>query len=107
VLPNVYIEKPASPSASVRYRVGDETMVAPWSAVATAEPAGPLSAVSVFDTLAASFLVDEDAAIEWTPGGLDLFGRLAAVIEVVKGRVESEATRCATPYPFTLPPLSR
>jgi hypothetical protein len=100
VLPNVFADSEGTPQAEVAYRVGqaDPTALA-WSDANSAP--SPLVRVTVFDTLAAAALLEDDNEIVWVPGGLDLFPRLASVVQNVKdalGRLEATHER-SVPLP--------
>lgn len=102
ILPNVYQASPETPSATIHYLIDGHAHQATWTKAGS--PTEALSQVAVFDTQAASELVEKDNVILWTPGGLDLFVRLSSVVDAVREHHQRALNATATPQPLpTLP----
>ena len=99
VLPNVYGCQPGAPTAQVDYAVGAGARSFTWSQDCAGTP-DELRTVAVFDSSAATTLLERDNEVLWTPGGIDLLVRLAAVIDDVRGRLQQAASAVAVRGPL-------
>ena len=80
---------PGRPSATIAFRVGDQSADFLWNDDDT--PPNPnLSRVSVFDRHCASVYVSQRTDVAFRPLGLDLFDKLSAACETVKKALEKE-----------------
>lgn len=84
------VTKPATdtPSASIDFRLGDETVNHSWRG----EHGGtPLSRLRVFDTRSLHFHLDEEVGYEYVPQELRLFDLVADGIHALSVNLESES----------------
>ena len=86
VLPNVKAAvAPKTAAADVAYTVGDTSSSFGWKGESGVSP---FTRVSVFDTRATRFHLDEDLTYSYTPRDLSLFRVLHAAIEAVRERLD-------------------
>ena len=105
VLSNVYGDQQGPPTAQVDYAVGTEKHSFTWRNDC-AGPPEDLRSVAVFDSSAATALLEHDNEVLWTPGGIDLLVRLASVIDEIRGRLQQAAAAVATPGPLPQVPTA-
>ena len=96
ILSNVFHATPATPEARVHFRVGDAAAQVLWKP--GEESTGDLARISVFDSMAAVALLEQDNEVLWTPGGLDLLVRLGEVVQAVKQALAQEEASHAVPW---------
>jgi ABC-type hemin transport system ATPase subunit len=101
VLPNVFSEAQAVPSARIHFRLDGDEGEFDWQVGVDAP--GELARVAVFDSLAANALLEQDNEVLWTPGGLDLLLRLAEVVKSVKQELSNQESARSISW---RPPLS-
>lgn len=90
ILANVFSAAPAVPAARLHFRVGGADRTFDWRS-GTPSPED-LGRVAVFDSLAATALLEQDNEVLWTPGGLDRLLRLVDVVKAVKQKLAQEET---------------
>ena len=100
VLPNVKAgATPAALKATISYRLGEAETPYPWKGETGASP---FTRISVFDTRATRFHLDEDLSYSYTPRDLSLFRVVHAAIENVRERLEAAKKNEQPPTnPFT------
>lgn len=99
VLPNIYAGQRETPSAMVDYQVNGNPSTFSWTQGGSPSPE-ELRAVAIFDSSAASTLIEKENEVLWTPGGVDLLVRLAAVIDLVRERLQQAARAVSMPGPL-------
>ena len=77
-----------SPSAKVEYRLGETSAEVQWRGETGL---APFTRISIFDTPAVTFHVDDDLDYVYTPASLALFNHVNAGIRAVQERVEQAA----------------
>ncbi|MGA9284035.1 MAG: AAA family ATPase [Solirubrobacteraceae bacterium] len=99
ILPNVHEPQTATDQkATVVYSVGDDEKVLEWKGEAGIPP---MTHVSVFDSPAVRFHVDEDLAYVYTPRDLALFRAVSEGIDAVKARADADIAKhrpASNPY---------
>lgn len=78
---------PASPSASLNYKLGDAELTKAWKGE---RGEAPFTRMAVFDTLVVNYHVDEDAVYIYTPTSLALFKHVNQGIQSVQQLLGSE-----------------
>jgi hypothetical protein len=86
ILSDISAATEASPSATIRYRLGDEERELAW---AGNRGVPPFTRVSIFDSPSVNFHVDEDLAYVYTPAALALFNHIIAGIKGIQSRIDS------------------
>lgn len=85
---------PKSPSASIEYRLGAETMKLAWQGE---RGETPFTRMAVFDTPAVQFHVDDDLAYVYTPASLALFNHVSQGVQAVKQRIDQTIANLRSP----------
>lgn len=94
VLGNVFAgSAPGRPSATVRFKVGDEEQELAWNDQDETHDA--LGHVSVFDSKCAAVYLREKTDVAFRPFGLDLFDKLSDACEAVRKALEKEKRELA------------
>ena len=99
VLPDVYAPQSGSPAAHIDYLANGDPRSFAWAQGGTPSPE-ELHPVAVFDSAAAVALLERENEVLWTPGGLDLLVRLAAVVDEVRGRLQQAVGAVSAPGPL-------
>jgi hypothetical protein len=104
ILVNIYDPNPGTPTATVDFAVNNQNASSTWVAGSPADPV--LSAVSVFDSRAASVHVDAVNDIAYTPFPLRILGQLAKACQDLRGKLDDEIKRieAQTPQAISQPP---
>ena len=87
VLPNIYVQEPGTPRATIEFAVGGQSVRTTWEDGETADPL--LSAVSVFDSRTASVHVDGENEVAYTPLPLHVLAQLASACREVRQRLQA------------------
>ena len=87
VLPNIYVQEPGKPRATIEFAAGGQLVSTTWEDGETADPL--LSAVSVFDSRTASVHVDGENEVAYTPLPLHVLAQLANACREVKQRLQA------------------
>ncbi len=87
ILGNVFdISKITKPQIKIEYSVGENSgIIEDWEIKES-----PLHMINVFDSHCASVYLNEKTDVAFRPFGLDLYDKLSAICERVKGRLDSE-----------------
>src|ERR1017187_2966504 len=85
---------PASPSASLNYKLGDVELSKAWKGE---RGEAPFTRMAVFDTLVVNYHVDEDAVYIYTPASLALFKHVNQGIQSVQKLLGAEIQRLNSP----------
>lgn len=93
---NVFETAHGTPSAEVAYTVNDGPE-ARLRISGSAIPASPLRHFSIFDSGAASALVEQETDTAFRPFGLDLLDRFIATCDAVSGKLGIEIQKSAVP----------
>ena len=107
ILSDVFSAAPAEPRAELQFKVGQTDRQFQWAA--GAQSPSELARISVFDSVAAVALLEQDNEVLWTPGGLDLLVRLVEVVQAVReALVQEESNNAARwqPPPQIVPGTS-
>ena len=99
ILPNVHEPQTAGDQeATVVYSIGDDEKFLEWKGEAGIPP---MTHVSVFDSPAVRFHVDEDLAYVYTPRDLALFRAVSEGIDAIKAKAEDDIAKhrpASNPY---------
>ena len=87
ILPNIHVAQPEAASASVEYDLGGVAGSLPWAGEIGK---APFTRMSVFDSPAVNFHVDEDLEYVYTPATLALFTHVSVAIQGLQSRLETE-----------------
>lgn len=83
-------ETPFKAQATIRFREGANETLFMWAP--DAPPAGPLAAISAFDSHCAPVYLSDKTDIAFRPFSLDIFDKLAVACSEVRRRLEAELT---------------
>lgn len=86
VLGDITTNEEVAPSAKVEYTVGAEEREFAWAGVAQAQ--APFTRMSIFDSPAVNFHVDDDLEYAYVPNVLALFNHLNTAIKGVHERID-------------------
>lgn len=82
------------PSAKIQYQLGDEASEVHWHGE---KGVAPFTRMSIFDTPAVTFHVDEDLDYVYTPASLALFNHVNAAIRAVQTRIDKAISELRSP----------
>ncbi len=100
IIPDIYDLAPGVPGATIEYAISGQNRTCAWQLGQAADAA--LSAVSVFDSRAASIHVDETNDVAYTPVPLKLLGALAQLCKSVKDKLAAEVTQIKAQTPQSI-----
>lgn len=88
ILPNIFDKSPSLPEALITYSVSGKVYKAKWvnGKITTSD----LSSISFFDADSSQQYVQEENEVAYRPFGLDIFDKLASVVDIVKNKLEEE-----------------
>lgn len=96
-------ETPFKAQATIRYRVGAAETAFAWAP--DVPPAGPLAAISAFDSHCAPVYLSDKTDVAFRPFSLDIFDKLATACADVRKKLEEEFARLkAAPVALPSPP---
>lgn len=84
-------EKPLKAKATIVFRDGTTEVPFAWSSEGA--PAGPLAAISVFDSHCAPVYLRDKTDVAFRPLGLDIFDKLSASCAEVRQRLDTERSK--------------
>jgi ABC-type transport system involved in cytochrome c biogenesis ATPase subunit len=88
ILGDIALDTAEPQSATVEYRLGQESATLDWHGETGMSP---FTRISIFDSPAVTFHVDEDLEYVYTPASLALFNHVNAGIRAVQTKVEAAA----------------
>jgi ABC-type dipeptide/oligopeptide/nickel transport system ATPase subunit len=100
IIPDIYDSAPGTPSATIEYAISGQNRTCEWQLGQAADTA--LSAISVFDSRAASIHVDETNDVAYTPLPLKLLGALAQLCKSVKDKLAAEIMQIKAQSPQSI-----
>lgn len=86
--PNVFDAAPANRKCRIAYEVDGAKRDSIWSA--SGPPIEELRAVDIFDADAASFYLNKETAVTYTPAAVALFEALASLCDRIKAQLDAE-----------------
>lgn len=104
ILDDVESKSPGTPSATMRYSLGDKQHELAWD---NTPGVAPFGRIAVFDSRAVGLHVDDDLNYQYTPGDLVLFRLCHAAIEGAKSQLETYIEGRRQDVPFSSDVFSR
>lgn len=104
ILPNIYEQKPGTPSASIQYTVNGNSVTCDWQIDQPVDDA--LAAVCVFDSHTANVHVESPNDVVYNPLPLKVLADMVTACKAVSAKLNAEvaALRQATPEAIRNPP---
>lgn len=93
VLGNVALEEEIAQAATVEYTVGPDTRTLAWSGE---QGVAPFTRMSIFDTPAVNFHVDDELEYVYVPTVLSIFNHVNAAVKGIHDRVDAAIRELAT-----------
>ena len=94
ILPDIHVSDAPPPKAEISYQLGDVHGLLEWRGEGGASP---FTRISVFDSPAVNYHVDDDLEYVYTPSVLALFSHVSAAVRAIQGLLEADLQKLKGP----------